>query len=110
MPFVTSQSQPYTIISSPSFFSAPVGSGVSGWLPANNGRTQSYAQVVGSGSPLYVSLNGQPASTGNFHVLLKPSAADMGADGGVWSNTSFRGPIFASGASLCKFVLWESRD
>ena len=86
------------------------GAGPSGWLPANNGRAQIYAQVVGSGGPLWISLDGRPADSGNFQLVLKPATTDMGADGGVWSDTAFQGPVFVSGANLCKFVLWESKS
>ncbi len=86
--------------------SAAVGGQIFG---QNIGRSQLYIQVVGSGGPLYVSLSASPATTGNFHVALKPAAATFGGDGGVLSLQGFVGPVNVSGSVECRYVAWENR-
>lgn len=76
-------------------------------LAANSNRKKFYAQVIGSGAPLWISYNGLGASSGNFNVLLKASSADPGTDGGTISDADFKGAVFISGGNACRFVLWE---
>ncbi len=107
MPFTNSTPNPYAIVSNQIFTGNAV-SAVGGVLfPSSVGRLPFFIQVVGSGAPLYVAYNGQPAGTGNFSVVLKPASATYGGDGGTLLETAYTGPVTVSGAADCRFVAWQ---
>lgn len=78
-----------------------------GVLLANPYRDRLYAQVVGSGGPLYIAYNGSPASATNFNVLLAAASTDIGTNGGVLTENNYTGPVSVSGFIGCRFILWE---
>ena len=112
MPFVNTQPQQFSSVSSFTAFGSGIVSGVgpTGYLPANIGRSLVYVQAVGSGAPLYVSLGQSMGGTGDFNIILAPSTTHLGGNGGVWQSDKYRGPIYVSGAPLAAFVLWESKN
>lgn len=77
---------------------------------ANPGRKEVYAQVIGSGGPLYIAFSSAAASQTNVNVLLKPASSDFGQDGGIWDSTTYTGPVSISGAVGCRFILWQNTN
>lgn len=77
---------------------------------ANASRKEVYAQVIGSGGPLYIAFSNAAASQSNVNVLLKAASSDYGTDGGVWDSTTYQGPVSVSGAVGCRFILWQNTN
>lgn len=83
-------------------------------LAANPTRKSFYAQVIGSGGPLWLAYNNAAASSTNWHVALKaassdqPAIRDPGMDGGNLSDSDFKGPVYVSGFIGCRFNIWEA--
>ncbi len=75
-------------------------------LAANANRKQFYAQVVGSGSPLWLSYNGA-ASNLNWNAALKAATNSFIPDGGTLADGDYKGAVFVSGYIGCLFTIWE---
>lgn len=76
-------------------------------LAANPARVQTYIQVIGSGSPLYVKLGAAPASQQSFSLILKAASSDFGTDGGTYSDNGFwKGIVSISGNT--RAICWEA--
>lgn len=99
-------SSPTTSASSPSGtapFTALVGiTGIA--LNANPNRIMCFVQNIHTGLPLYVQLGAGTAGTGNFSMILNPSA-NLGWGGDSWSDDHFRGRISCSGGAWNVFEL-----
>lgn len=77
---------------------------------ANASRKEVYAQVIGSGGPLFIAFSNAAASATNFNVLLKSASSDPGADGGSWVSNTYQGPISVSGTVGCRFIIWQNTN
>lgn len=76
-------------------------------IAANAARLQAYVQNVGSGSALFVKLGAAPASDKSFSFILKAASADLGADGGSWTDNGFyTGVISVSGST--RYIAWDA--
>lgn len=82
---------------------------VTGGMAANPARKQLYAQVVGTGAPLYMAFNSNAASATNFNVLLKADSTAFAGNGGVFTDAgNYTGPVMVSGNVGCQFILWQA--
>ncbi len=105
---VTANPPTYSTISN-STPSGSAGSVTTGVMLGNTPtRKEAYAQVIGSGGPVYIAFNGNAASTTNFNVILKAASSDPGADGGIWDNTSYTGPVSFSGGAGARWIVWQN--
>lgn len=77
-------------------------------LPLNAARNQFYAQVLGSGGPLYLVYGTSAAGTGNCNVVLKAASAWPGSDGGILVDDAYNGAVTISGGIGCMFTIWQA--
>ena len=109
MPYVTlnSPSQPFAVMSTPSVSGSLVAATFGVALPVNPARKAFYVQSVGSGGSVYVGY-GPTVTASQFHILLKGSTTDLGADGGSLYETMWQGQVSISGGIGTKWVAWEA--
>lgn len=74
-----------------------------GMLGLNPSRTLFFVQNIHSGLPLYVALNANAASTGNFSFILNPSQ-NQGWGGSSFADDHYRGIVQLSGGA---YIAWE---
>lgn len=80
-------------------------SAVTGQIFASNpARVMFFVQNIHTGTPLYVSLSANAASTGNFNFILNPSTA-LGYGGGSFSDDHYRGAVCVSGGGWTAYEL-----
>jgi hypothetical protein len=72
-------------------------------MGTNPNRVMFFVQNVHTGTPLYVNLSSQAASTGSFSFILNPSTV-AGWGGGSFSDDHYRGPVCVSGGA---WTAWE---
>lgn len=75
-------------------------------LQSNPNRRTLYAQVIGSGGPLWLGYGVAPSSQA-FHIALAAASADPGMNGGILTDIDYKGAVFVSGTIGCRYTLWE---
>lgn len=100
------QSHTYTTVSSSSISGSMSAITTGIGLQANALRKKVYAQVIGSGGPLWLGYGAAPSAQ-SFNVALKAASSDPGMDGGTLSDSDYRGAILVSGYIGCRYTLWE---